>query len=412
MAEEWAARMRDDPLLATQSDVHDYDHLLPSVTPATYEWMFQRDRRFQERLAHIDPAALGTQDKVNHDLFAFVLQHRLALAPFRTYRIPLTSDDGFHVEAMRMGIGIAMRRTRDYENYIARLHAVPAYFDEQVANMRQGIADGFTLPGAVLPGIVQVVEAQQYVSPEKTPFFEPFQRFPDSVAGADRERLTDAGKRAIETCVIPAYRKLLVFVASEYRSRARATLGASDLPNGPAYYAALVKYFTNLDVTPDHVHRIGLAEVARIRAEMDAVIEQTGFHGSFADFLEFLRTDAQFYAKTPQQLVERASAIAKEIDGILPAYFGKLPRAPYSVKPVPNELAPPRPPNTGSTPMLWRNDPSTPSPPSRCTRPCRGIICKERWRASSPTCRPFVSSSILTHSAKGGVSMQRSSASK
>ena len=340
IAEEWAARMRDDPLLATQSDVHDYDHLLPSVTPDAYDRQIQRDRRFHERLAGIDRAALGPNDKVNYDLFSFVLHHRVALAPFRQYRIPLTSDEGFHIEVMRMASGVAMTRARDYENYIARLHAVPAYFDEQIANMRRGIADGFTLPAAVLPGIVAVVTGQQYASADKTPFFEPFERFPDTIAAPDRERLRGAGARAIETAVLPAYRKLLAFLADDYRPQARSTLGASALPDGPAYYDALVKYFTNLDVTPEQVHRTGLGEVARIRAEMEETMQKAGFRGGFADFLEFLRTDAQFYAKTPEQLLEKASTIAKEVDGLLPAFFGRLPREPYSIRPVPNELAP------------------------------------------------------------------------
>jgi uncharacterized protein (DUF885 family) len=340
VAEEWAARMRDDPLLATQSNVHDYDHLLPSVTPAAHEWQHQRDRRFEERLAHIDRAALGAEDKVNYDLFAFVLHHRIALAKFRAYRIPVTSDEGFHVEVMRMAAGVPMLRTRDFENYIARLHAVPAYFAQQEANLRQGLNEAFTLPVAVLPGIEAVIRGQQYASAEQTPFFEPFRHFPDTVAPADREILREAGRRAIEKDVMTAYRKLLDFFTNEYRQKARTTLGASGLPDGSAYYAALVKYFTNLDVTPEEVHRIGLGEVARIRGEMDEVVRQTGFSGTFADFLAFLRTDARFYAKTPRELLERASAIAKEIDGVLPAYFGKLPREPFSVKPVPDELAP------------------------------------------------------------------------
>jgi uncharacterized protein (DUF885 family) len=340
LAEEWAARMRDDPLLATQSNVHDYDHLLPSVTPAAYDWQHQRDRRFEERLAHIDRGALSDEDKVNYDLFAFVLHHRIALAPFRAYRISLTSDEGFHVDVMRMAAGVPMHRARDFENYVARLHAVPAYFAQQEQNLRQGLAEGFTLPAAVLPGIEQVLKGQQYASAENTPFFEPFHHFPDGLAVSDRERLREAGRRAIEKDVIVAYRKLLGFFTTEYRQRARATIAASDLPDGTAYYGARVRYFTNLDVTPEHVHRIGTGEVARIRAEMEQVIGQTGFRGSFTDFLAFLRTDAQFYVKTPRELLDRASAIAKEVDGVLPSYFGKLPREPYSVKPVPDELAP------------------------------------------------------------------------
>ena len=340
IAEEWAARMRDDPLFATQSGVRIYDHLLPSVAPAVYERQLERDRVFRERLAQIDRAALGAGDVVNYDLFSFVLQHRIALAPFRQYRIPLTSDEGFHVDVMRMAEGVAMTEMRDYESYLARLRAVPAYFDEQIANMRQGIADGFMLPEAVLPGIIDVVTGQQYASADKTPFFAPFERFPDGIGASDRERLRDAGMRAIETAVLPAYRKLLAFFCKEYRLRARLTLGASALPDGPAYYDALVKYFTNLDVTPEHVHHVGLDEVARIRAEMEATMREAGFRGGFADFLEFLRTDAQFYAKTPAELLARASAIAKEVDGLLPLYFNKLPREPYSIKAVPEELAP------------------------------------------------------------------------
>ena len=332
--------MRDDPLLATQSNVHDYDHLLPSVTPAAYDWQYQRDRRFEDRLTHIDRRSLSDEDKVNYDLFAFVLHHRVALAPFRAYRISITSDEGFHVEVMRMAVGVAMNRTRDFENYIARLHAVPVYFAHQEANLRQGLDEGFTLPAAVLPGIEKVLEGQQYTSPESTPFFEPFRRFPEGISAHDRQILREEGRRAIEKDVIPAYRKLRDFFTTEYRQKARTSVGASDLPDGKAYYGALVRYFTNLDVTPDHVHRVGLGEVARIRREMEDVIGQTGFRGTFADFLSFLRSDAQFYAKTKEELLQRAAAIAKEVDGMLPAYFGKLPREPYSVKPVPDELAP------------------------------------------------------------------------
>jgi uncharacterized protein (DUF885 family) len=157
---------------------------------------------------------------------------------------------------------------------------------------------------------------------------------------AQRERLTAAGRAAIQTDVIPAYQQLRRFFTEEYLPAARQSVGASELPQGGAYYDALVKFYTNLDVTPSQVHDIGLREVARIRGEMDAVIRQTGFQGTFPAFLEFLRTDPQFYAHTPDELLKDASYIAKQIDGLLPGYFGKLPRMPYSVQPVPAELAP------------------------------------------------------------------------
>jgi uncharacterized protein (DUF885 family) len=338
--EEWAARMRDEPLFATASDVHDYDDRLPAVTPADFDRRLQQDRGFQERLDKISRGALTHDDQVNYDLFEFILKHRIALAAFKPWRIPLVSDEGFHTEVMRMSVGVRMTTAKDYENYIARLHALPAYFEQQIANLRQGMADGFTMPAAILPGVIKVMEGQQYTSAEKSPLWEPLARMPDTITAAHQERLRSAARSAIESDAIPAYRQLFEFFNKEYLPAARKTIGASDLPEGKEYYAELVRYFTNLDVTPDEVHEIGLREVARIRAEMDAVIKETGFKGDFAAFLKFLRTDPRFYARTPDELLKDASYIAKQIDGMLPGYFGKLPRLPYSVQPVPAELAP------------------------------------------------------------------------
>jgi uncharacterized protein (DUF885 family) len=338
--DEWSARLRDDPLFATQSGVRTFDDRLPIVTPAALAARAKQDQEFARRLGEIDRKALTPADQTNYDLFAFILRHRNALAPYRAWRIPLTSDEGFHVEVMRMSVGVAMSSVRDYENYIARLRAVPAYFRQQIANLRQGMTDGFTLPAAIVPGIIQVMEGQQYKSAKESPFYEPFTRFPDTISPAEQQRLRDAGSAVIDSAVLPAYRELLTFFKTSYLRGARSSIGASDLPQGKDYYAALVRFFTNLDVTPGQVHATGLAEVARIRGEMDAVIRNTGFQGTFAEFLQFLRTDPRFYAKTPAELLKEASFIAKQIDGLLPGYFGKLPRLTYSVQPVPAELAP------------------------------------------------------------------------
>ncbi len=341
IADEWASRLKDDPLYATQSGVRDYDDRLPAVAPEDYARRDLQDAEYVRRLAAIPRAALTPANRVSYDIFDFELQHRRALSPYQAWRIPLTSDEGFHIEVTRMGKGITMTSARDYENYIARLRAVPAYFRQQQANMRLGVAAGFSLPAAIMPGIISVLDGQQYKSAEATPFFEPFTRFPDSVGAAERARLTAAGRAAIDGSVIPAYRQLRGFMVDEYQPAARKSVGASELPQGRAYYAALVRFFTNLDVTPEQVHEIGLKEVARIHAEMD--VEQmrlTGFKGDFPAFLQFLRTDPRFYAHTPDELLKDASYIAKQIDGLLPGYFGKLPRMPYSVQPVPADLAP------------------------------------------------------------------------
>lgn len=339
-SDEWANRMRDDPLYATQSGVRDYDDRLPSVTPADYARRDQQDAEYARRLAEVPRAALTPADRVSYDIFDFEIRNRRALSPYKSWRIPLTSDEGFHIEVTRMAKGIAMRNARDYENYIARLRAVPAYFEQEEANMRAGMTAGFTLPAAILPGIISVLDGQQYKSVETTPFYEPFTHYPDTVDAAERTRLTADGRAAIETGVIPAYRKLRSFFVEQYQPAARKTVGASELPQGKAYYAALVRFFTNLDVTPEQVHEIGLKEVARIHAEMLEQMRQAAFQGEFPEFLKFLRTDPKFYAHSPDELLKDASYIAKQIDGLLPGYFGKLPRMPYSVQPVPADLAP------------------------------------------------------------------------
>ena len=340
LADEWATRMRNDPLYATQSGVRDYDDKLPAVTPADFSRREQQDDEYARRLAAIERPALSPANRVNYDIFDFEIRNRRALSPYQSWRIPLTSDEGFHIEVTRMARGIAMTSVRNYEDYIARLHAIPAYFAQQQANMRAGMAAGFTLPAAIMPGIIAVLDGQQYSSAEATPFFDPFTRFPATLDASERARLTASGRAAIESEVMPAYRRLRDFMANDYAPAARKTVGASELPQGPAYYGALVRFFTNLDVTPEQVHEIGLREVARIHAEMLGAMRQTGFTGEFPAFLRFLRTDPKFYAHTPEELLKDASYIAKQIDGLLPGYFGKLPRMPYSVQPVPADLAP------------------------------------------------------------------------
>jgi uncharacterized protein (DUF885 family) len=339
--DERAFTWREDPLAATYDGVHDYDDRLPSVTPADQQRRVEADREFLRRLRAIDRAALAPRDQVSYDLFDFMVAQRLALASHREWRTPLNSDSGFHADLLLLHELANPRSTSDYERYIARLRDLPRYFDENIANMRQGLRDGFTLPAEILPGISSVVAAEQFATPEDSPFFAPFAKFPATVPQADRARLAAAGRAAIAGDVLPAYARFQEFFEREYRPGARRTLAASDLPDGRAYYADLVRYFTTLPgATPDDVHQTGLAEVERIRAEMEAIIREVGFKGSFAEFFAFLRTDPQFYAQSPEQLLREAAWITREIDGRTPAFFGKLPRTPFTVKPVPDALAP------------------------------------------------------------------------
>ncbi|MGH8243577.1 MAG: DUF885 domain-containing protein [Steroidobacteraceae bacterium] len=340
-ADERAFTWREDPLAATNDGVHDYDGRLPTVTPADQSRRVEADRGFLARLRAIDRGALQEFDGVSYDLFDFMVSQRIALARYREWRAPLNSDSGFYADLLQLHDLQAPRTVKDYENYVARLADVPRYFRENIANMRQGIAEGFVLPAAIMPGIASVIAGAQYAKPEDSPFWIPFAEFPASVPEADRARLATAGRAAIRDNVIPAYAEFKAFFDDEYRPVARKTIGATDLPEGEEYYADLVRYFTTLpDATAQQIHDTGLAEVARIRGEMEAIVEEVGFQGSFADFLKFLRTDSQFYASTPEQLLWHAAWITREIDGRMPDFFGRIPRAPYTVKPVPAALAP------------------------------------------------------------------------
>jgi len=339
--DERAFLYRADPLLASYEGVHDYDDRLPSVTPAEQDRRLVADEEFLRRLHAVDRAALSARDRVSYDLFDFMVTQRIALARHREWRAPLNSDSGFHADVLLMHEVTRLESTSDYERYVARLNDLPRYFDENIANMRIGVQEGFTLPAEMLDGVAKIVAAEQFATPEDCPLFSPFASFPASIPDADRARLAAAGRSAIEQSVIPAYARFQQFFEQEYRPRARRSIAASELPGGPAYYRDLVRYFTTLpDATPERIHEVGLAEVARIRAEMESIVREVGFEGSFAEFLAFLRSDPQFYATTPEQLLREAAWIAKEIDGRLPAFFGTLPRTPFTVKPVPAQLAP------------------------------------------------------------------------
>lgn len=339
--DEWSSRLARNPLFASYQGVTDYNDLLPDVSPASQLRFLEEDRSFLDRLAGVDREALSATDRTNHDLFEFVVGQRVKLAEYRPYRMPILSDDGFHMSVQRMYESAPLRTVEDYEQYLARLQAIDGYFEQNIANMRQGIADGFTQPRAILEGILPSISGSIFEDPEESVFFTPFRSFPEHIDETTAARLREAGRQAIAGTVVPAYQQFLRFFTEEYIPGSRETLGASALENGRAWYEDLTRFFTTRDdATPDTIHELGLREVARIRAEMEDIIRQVEFDGSFADFIEFLRTDPQFYVDEPRQLLEEASYIAKKIDGQMPAFFRTLPRMPYGVEPVPDDIAP------------------------------------------------------------------------
>ena len=338
--EDWEARLRENPLLASQTGDHRYDDKLPSVAPADLERSAARERAVLARLKAIDRTGLDTSDRISYDMLARELGDDLAEYEFGAWRLPINADSGFHTGLAELPRYTLFLTTRDYENYLARLRAFPTYFAQQIASMREGIRTGFTQPKVVLEGYEETIRAHVVADPEQSVFYAPFRSFPPGVPEADRARLVAAGRTVVMEGSVAAYRAFLDFMTGEYVPHCRTAIGASELPRGREYYAYLVRHFTTLDVTPEQVHKIGLGEVERIQAEMRDVIAKVGFQGDFASFLKFLRTDPRFYAKTPEELLKNASFIAKKMDAKLPSLFGHLPRLPYGVEPVPAHLAP------------------------------------------------------------------------
>jgi uncharacterized protein (DUF885 family) len=339
--EAWQFELREDPLFATSVGDHRYDDRLPSVRVADHARRADARRKFLERLKAIDPAGLDETDRESWALQRMKLEDAIREFELHHYRFPINADSGFHMELAQLPSQMPFDTTRDYENYVERLRALPEYVRQNTELLSEGLQTGWTLPKEALTGYEKTIEAHVVADPARSAFFKPFAAFPVGVPEQDRNRLREAGTKAIREDVVPAYRAFLEFMTRDYMPRARTTVGAGALPgNGPEYYAYLVRHFTTLDRTPEEIHALGLEEVRRIRAEMEEVIRKTGFSGGFADFLKFLRTDPRFYAKTPEELLKQASWIAKRIDGKLPSLFGRLPRQPYGVEPVPAEIAP------------------------------------------------------------------------
>ncbi len=340
MQREWEARLVANPLLATSVGRAEFNNRLPDVSRQAQMARLAETQRFLEQLESIDTDALSPTDRINHAMLARELELRIDAIGFGNYEIPLNADSGFQTGFSRLPSEMPFFSVRDYENYVARLRAFPAYVDQHISNMRAGLARGMTLPWIVLRGVDTTVRPHIVTDPVKSVFYTPFQTFPASVTAAQRERLRNEGRRAIIEGAVVGYQRFLEFLETEYVPGARRSLGASELPDGEAFYLHKIRDFTTLSLSPKEIHEIGLQEVARIRGEMDEVIAGTGFQGSFEEFLALLRTDRRFYAETPEQLLKEAAYISKKMDGKLPSLFKTLPRMPYGVEPVPDDLAP------------------------------------------------------------------------
>jgi uncharacterized protein (DUF885 family) len=293
------------------------------------------------QLDRIDPGTLGEDAQVDYAIYHAQIRDLLAQQTFRQWEMPFNSDSAFWSDIGYQLGGDDLHTRADYERYVGRLNEIPAYIDQQIDNMRLGLARGFSVPREVLAGRdVSIAAVADLKSSEDSKLYDPLKSMPANMPADVVAKLRDQARQAIAGKVVPAYAKLLTFFRQEYVPRARTTLAAEALPDGKAYYQQQIREYTTLELSPDQIHKIGVDEVARIHAQMLKTMQETGFKGSFADFLHFLRTDPQFYAKTPDELLMRTAWVAKQVDAKLGQYFGLLPRQRFAIVPVPADIAP------------------------------------------------------------------------
>lgn len=337
---EWAFRLSEFPMFASYVGVQEYADRLGDVSEAAQARRYEFWKGIKAQLDTVSCERLEREECINYRIFSKQMDNFLADYETQSYLMPFNSDWGFYMELARLPQDTRFSNLDDYRNYLGRLHQLPRVMDQYIALMRRGLELGFTQPRVILDGRDEPIKAQLVDSVEQSPFFAPFQSIPEAISGGDKAELLATAETTISGEVIPAFQRLYTFFQQEYVPGARKTLGASDLPGGQRFYEAQIRKFVTLDMSAEEIHRIGQEQVARIRAEMEAIIEEVEFDGDFAAFLEFLRTDEQFYAKTPKELLAHASYYAKKIDGRLPMIIGHHPRQPYGVAPVPEDIAP------------------------------------------------------------------------
>lgn len=337
-----------DPSELLQGIIEDYqahegydknDYPLGLFTEAYYKSEAEFANSTKVALAKINEGALNETDKISLHLLDFVLQDKIDLYEYERYLNPILSDAGFH-----SNLTYSVRPLTNYsqaKDYLNKLNAIPVFVDQHFEILRQSIVKGVTQPSIIFKGYESTYEDHIVSNFEDSYYYSPFENLPESLTTAQKDSVLNVAKETINTVVIPQFKRVKVFFEEEYLPKTRETIGVSEIPNGKAYYQNRIDFYsTSKKHTAEDIHKIGLGEVARIKSEMEKIISELQFEGGFSDFLEFLRTDEQFYAETPRELLMLARDMAKRADEQLPRFFKTLPRKPYGVAQVPDALAP------------------------------------------------------------------------
>lgn len=338
-AAEWERGLREHPEGASfQGDLRFNDRWSDNSLKAIAESEAE-DRAALKTLLGFDRAALSPADQLNYDTYLWQLQEAIARQKFREYLQPVSHQGGVQtLDGVSEALNFA--GAKDYRDWLARMRAVPTVVDQTMALMREGVEAGNLPPRVLMDRVPGQIASQVVADPEQSPFYRPFKTMPPSIPAAERDALRAEARQVVAERIVPAYRRFHAYFNDQYLPKTRADIAASALPDGKAYYDFLAGYYTTTSLTADEIHAIGLKEVARIRGEMEKIKAEVGFQGSMAEFFTFLRTDPRFFEKTPEALLERYRATAKRIDPELVKVFRTIPRQPYGVRPIPDNIAP------------------------------------------------------------------------
>lgn len=336
---EWERGMREDPEQASYRGDKRYNDRWTDMSATAIQARMDGDRKALESARATDRKALSAADQLHYDVFVWDLEKAVERQKYREYQRAVSQRGGVQ-NAEGIAEVLPFASTKDYRDWLARMEALPELIAQTTALLREGAAAGNTPPRVLMERIPGQIRAQVVEDPAASPFYKPFTRFPDSIPQAERAALQAEAKQVITTKIVPAYRDFATFFSDEYLPRTRTSIAAVDLPDGRAYYDFVGRYFTTTDLSAEQIHQIGLKEVARIRAEMEKVKAEVGFKGTLAQFFEHLRTDPKFFYRTPDELFTAYQAIAKRIDPELVKVFRTIPRLPYGVRPIPDNIAP------------------------------------------------------------------------
>lgn len=336
---EWQWHLKEHPTQASSLGDRRYNDRWPDEALADIDRRHAHRALVLKELDRIPVGELSPADRLNYRLFRQAFEAAVAGHPFRLELVAINQREGVQT-ADELADALRFETTKDYEDWLARLERFPIYVRQQIDLLREGIRTRRVHPKIIMQRLPKQLQAQLVDAPEKSSFYKPFREISSAVPAPTADELRNRARRAVSQKVIPALRELDTFLQGEYLPACSDGIGIWQWPEGKAAYAYLARYFTTTRKTPEEIHAIGLAEVSRIRKEMERVLEQVHFTGGFAKFLDHLRTDSRFYYTSGDDLLAGYRALSKRIDPSLVRLFGKLPRMPYGVEPVPMAVAP------------------------------------------------------------------------